>query len=102
LEINDLSLLDPDDNIIEEPELTETDYFAGCFEYKCEKEKLYVLIGNQKLRCLSGEILKVNGYSGGIVCPENENICNRRFNCKFGCVDHYSNSDPFSEYNLNK
>jgi len=81
--------------------LTDNDYIASCFEFKCENEKLYVLIKNEKYRCRSGDIINIKGYSGGIFCPENENLCDVRFNCKFGCVDHYSNKDTFFEYPKN-
>lgn len=71
---------------------------ASCFEYKCEGPKLFVLLKDDKIRCRSGEILTIKGFTGGIFCPENENLCNPKYNCKFGCVDQYSNSNSFFEY----
>jgi len=97
----EISKSNSDENIIDDPVLTESDYIASCFEYKCESEKLYVLINEEKYRCRSGEILNIKGYVGGIFCPENENICNLKFNCKFGCVDRYSNENEFLEYSKN-
>lgn len=71
---------------------------ASCYEYKCKENKLYIIVKNGEHRCKGGEILTIEGYSGGIFCPDNKNICHPRFNCKFGCVDKYSNSQPFFEY----
>jgi hypothetical protein len=90
-----------EDVSVDDPILTNSDYIASCFEYKCENSKLFVVIKQEKYRCRSGEILNVKGYSGGIFCPENENLCNPRFNCKFGCVDKYSNNNQFYEFPKN-
>ena len=81
----------------EDPLLMPNDYIASCFEYKCEGGDLFVIIKNHKHRCRSGDIIEIKGYQGNIFCPDNENLCSPRFKCKFGCVDRYSNSNPFFE-----
>jgi hypothetical protein len=83
---------------IEDPILAPNDYIASCFEYKCEGVDLYLRIKNQNHRCRSGDIIEIKGYQGYVFCPDNENLCSDKFKCKFGCVDHYSNSNQFFEF----
>ena len=103
MKIKEINRKGKDDEIeinTDEPLLMPNDYIASCFEYKCEGKDLYILIKNQKYRCSSGDIVEIKGYQGNIFCPDNENLCNPRFNCKFGCVERYSNSNTFFEFPL--
>ncbi len=73
----------------EDPELTVEDLNAGCFEFKCKDDGLYVMINTKSIRCPSSELVTLAGYSGNILCPDNEVICNNKYRCKFGCTDKY-------------
>lgn len=87
-----------EENIPENPNFTHSDYMASCFKFTCENNKLFVIIKEEKHRCRSGDIITIKGFTGGVFCPDNENLCDPSFNCKFGCTDKYSNSEAFLEY----
>lgn len=78
-----------------QPNLTDQDFMASCFEFKCQGYDLYVLIDNKKYKCDdSGMINNIPGYVGNIKCPDKKLLCNEKYLCKFGCVNKFSNKSP--------
>ena len=75
-----------------------TDFVASCFEYYCNGSKLFVKLNDQEYRCKSGSLLKPNFFQGTIFCPDNSILCDKKYKCKFGCVDHYTPQDQFKEF----
>jgi hypothetical protein len=77
------------------PKLTTDDLKAHCFDYKCKDNLLYVVINGKSFKCSSEGVTKIEGYEGSVVCPNPQEICHPKFNCKFGCVEKYDNTKPF-------
>lgn len=75
-----------------QPILTQEDYRARCFGFKCKDEKLFVLIDDEEYDCAEGKV-KIPGYDGHIVCPNYNILCDKRYKCKFGCTEHYDNDN---------
>lgn len=80
---------------------------AACVEYKCENNNFYVFIDNIKIDCTKDTIVKVNNI-GTINCPNKEIVCGPKYDCKFGCIEKYSdkkiskftqNSNVINTYN---
>ena len=38
---------------------------------------------------LTNNFSELDGFSGKLVCPPASNICNKSYNCKFGCTNRY-------------
>jgi hypothetical protein len=74
------------------PELTDEDFRAYCFEYKCEQEVLYVKVLDKAYKCEEKPIT-IEGYKGIIQCPPASVLCDSKYKCKFGCTDKYRNQD---------
>lgn len=72
------------------PVLTEEDYKAMCFEFKCKENDLYVMINDVEYKCINNKIT-LNDYKGEIVCPPSDIICSKKYLCKFGCTEKYHN-----------
>ncbi|EWS72831.1 leishmanolysin family protein (macronuclear) [Tetrahymena thermophila SB210] len=70
-------------------------YQAQCYPQKCiqngNKMSIELTIGSkinkiQKVICEEdGQILKVEGYNGELVCPQINDFCEQQFNCKNHC-----------------
>ncbi|KAL4495455.1 hypothetical protein ABPG73_022500 [Tetrahymena malaccensis] len=70
-------------------------YQAQCYPQKCvqngDKMSVELTIGSkinqiQRVICEEdGQILKVEGYNGEIVCPKIQDFCEQQFNCKNHC-----------------
>jgi len=101
-----LTLDESEEEIIEEyeiiklnPTYKDEDFIASCFEFKCEKGELYVIINENKYKCAeNGNITNIPGYIGGIKCPSKEILCGEKYLCKFGCVDRFNNSIPYQNF----
>lgn len=74
------------------PILTDEDFRAYCFEYKCEKDGLFVQVLNKAYKCEENPI-SIPGYKGVIHCPPASVLCDSKYKCKFGCTDKYRNQD---------
>jgi hypothetical protein len=85
----------------EDPKLTTNDLLASCYEFRCDGEKLYVKVLNREYICPSNQEIKMKGYFGRIKCPVNENLCHKKYKCKYGCTELYSNERGFIEYAKN-
>lgn len=90
--------VDLDDGEIKPHTLTNEDLKAACFSYSCIRGELFVNINNQQYKCKANGITTIPGFSGGVQCPSSQNICDKRFKCKFGCTNQYSNEDAFKSF----
>ncbi len=81
------------------PILREDDYIASCFQFKCEKEELYVVLNDDKYKCEENELTNIPGYFGGIRCPSKNILCAENYLCKFGCFEKFNNSIITEKYN---
>ncbi|EAX94082.1 GP63-like [Trichomonas vaginalis G3] len=73
------------------------DKIPGCFRMDCdESKKLYIHVDKQNKQCKSkGQKIGFVGYSGSIICPDPEMVCNMRD------FLGYERSDPGkSTYNI--
>jgi len=68
------------------PILTDEDYKAMCFEFKCINQKLFVLIEGKKYEC-NNKKMEISGYTGNIICPPSEVLCDAKYLCKYGCTE---------------
>ena len=62
---------------------------AGCFEFKCKGNDLAVLFEGKEYLCNNGVVKNIENYSGEIVCPSNEVLCDSKYKCKFGCTERF-------------
>ena len=75
----------------DEDEILET----YCLEYRCndnvnnQSPKLFVVILGKLNECPEGQTIELDGFYGKLVCPPASNICNKSYNCKFGCTNRY-------------
>jgi len=89
-----------DDNYDEEyeiiklnPALKPNDFQASCFEFKCDRGELYVILNESKFKCEEeGKVTRIPGYEGGIKCPNKSILCDEKYLCKFGCVEKFNNT----------
>jgi hypothetical protein len=51
----------------------------ACFRHTCENNKIYILIGNEKLECQNkGQEVspsKSSGFEGSVICPDAAEYC---------------------------
>jgi hypothetical protein len=80
------------------PELSDNDFAAQCYEFKCEESKLIVKIAGKEYKCSGDGTISLEGYSGLIKCPPADVLCHPKFKCKFGCVEKYDNSVGFRSF----
>lgn len=81
------------------PSLKPEDFVASCFEFKCEKGELFVLLNDSKFKCEEdGKITHIPGYEGGIRCPNKSVLCDERYLCKFGCVERFNNAIAWEKF----
>ena len=60
---------------------------AACFEFKCEKDEIKVIIEGKDYDCPSLKSLKIPNFYGEIKCPNKKILCDTKYFCKFGCTD---------------
>lgn len=76
----------------EDPKLNDKIPIASCYEYKCEEDELFVIIENIKYKCPKNSVMEFKDpYTGYIICPDSDEICNKKYRCKFGCTEDYNN-----------
>lgn len=63
--------------------VTASDWGSGCYEYKCEKDGLRIILEGNKFRCFhKGQVINVTVedskeavYKGSLICPSCKEIC---------------------------
>ena len=71
---------------------------ATCFKFSCDSSnKINVEIEGVNYPCHNKGI-KISGYSGILLCPDSNILCHKKFKCKFGCSEKYSNSIPYEKF----
>jgi len=72
---------------------TESNYKAACIKFSCNSLGTITLhIHNLKIPCSENGGTKIPGYSGEIICPSRDILCNQNFMCKFGCIERYESN----------
>lgn len=72
------------------------DHDASCFNFKCEKAELHVIIEGNDFPCKEkGQEIHINGYKGSLICPDPKVLCHKKFKCKFGCTEEYTNKTKY-------
>jgi hypothetical protein len=77
----------------------EPDVSAMCFKFECKDNgKLYVQVKKTTYLCNDKKGIKINGYTGKIMCPDPDLLCHDKFKCKFGCTEKYSNDKGYEKF----
>lgn len=108
IQLNNNKIDNPDsDNIqLEEREegvdLTPDDLRAYCFKFTCKNDIVYIKLNNgKKVKCSDNGETEVEGYDGKVICPSAEVLCDKKYQCKFGCTDHYEDRIENNDDNEN-